>query len=623
MYFYGVVKEKGGKKVKKAFKVLASVILVLVMISSVMAISFVGAEEAAPLSSFAVQTTSGADSKEALGKVEWWYSSVDGKYYMFMPSSADLSSVTVWFDAADDVYCGNTKLENGVKTSVFANGGNYTLGVGDMTYDVVFITSSDLPSIFINTESGSLDSIHADKSHKEKGDLLAIDENGDTVYDNKLSSIKGRGNSTWGMAKKPYNIKLDKSTDLFGMGKAKNWCLIANYGDKSLVRNQIVYEVARDSGMTVTPDCINVDLYINGEYLGVYLVTEKVEIKENRVDIYDLEGETEDCNEKDLDSYRSRGFSGRFSSYLEGTRRWRKIPNNPENITGGYLLELELADRYPDEASGFVSDGGQQVVVKAPEYASKEQVKYISGYWQEMEDALYSDDGYNKKGKHFSEYLDLDSFALQYLIQEWTCNWDAGLTSNYFYKDIDGKIMSGPAWDFDTALLNSERTNAGYTPSDVTYWHARTRNLYYHSLMGYDTVKWTPNIYALGFCHDEVVDAVKKQWNDSFYGAVQELLNTNLDTYVGKVKDAAVMNAIRWNYYATTDVDVINERFASEINKVEDYIVRRTAALDENLDLDTAELKNDMEKRKFFSRLGETAVDFIEIFCYCATALFI
>ena len=565
---------------KKTFKVILSAVLALTMLLSVMSAYFVSAAETEPLSNFTVQAAANADSDKALGSLKWWYSDVDGKYYMFMPSSTDLSSVVVWFDAVGDVYCGDTKLESGHVTDVFANGGEYTLKVGSTEYKLVFLCTSGIPSIFINTESGSLDAIHADKEYKEKGTMFAIDEKGNIVYNNTLDSIKGRGNSTWGMAKKPYNIKLGKPTNLFGMGKAKNWCLIANYEDHTLIRNQIVYGMGEAIGMTETPACTNVDLYINGEYHGVYLITEKVEIKENRVEIFDLEGATEDCNTAELDTYAQKGCVGDLSAYIEGTQRWCEIPNNPEDITGGYLLELELASRYPEEASGFVTNQGQPVVIKSPEYATEAQAKYISGYWQEMEDALYSETGYNDNGKHYSEYMDLVSFARQYIIEEWSGDWDAGITSNYFYKDINGKLHAGPVWDFDSAMANKEAAHSIYDPFE---WNARSRTLWYNSLMGSDTVKQVPNIYALCFRHADFIKEVEKQWSTSFIGAYYDLMNTDFDKYVMNVKDSAVMNCIRWNYYDTTDVNNILSKYVEETEYIREFLILREGFLDENL----------------------------------------
>lgn len=197
---------------KKLLKSAAALLLVLTLAFSAFAVSGVFAEEAEPLSNFAVSAKGSGENSSALGTVSWWKSDVDGKYYMFMPSKSDLSSITVWFTASDDVMCGDVKLENGAATTAFAKGGEFVLSVGDKDYTVVFLTSSKLPTMFINTPEGGLDRIHADKEYKEKGcTMLAINSKGKVDYDAKLASMKGRGNSTWGYPKKPYNIKLDKN----------------------------------------------------------------------------------------------------------------------------------------------------------------------------------------------------------------------------------------------------------------------------------------------------------------------------------------------------------------------------------------------------------------------------
>ena len=565
---------------KSKFKSMLAFLLAAVIAFSAFGASMAFAEEVEPLSSFAVSAKGSGENSSALGTVSWWKSDVDGKYYMFMPSKSDLSLITVWFTASDDVMCGDVKLENGAVTTAFANGGEFVLSVGDKDYTVVFLNSSKLPTMFINTPEGGLDRIHADKEHKEKGcTMLAINSKGKVDYNAELASMKGRGNSTWNYPKRPYNIKLDKKSKLFGMEKAKSWCLIANYEDLSLLRDQIVYNLGADIGMTESPDCRSIDLYVNGEYKGVYLITEKVEINSNRVDITDLEGDTEDLNpDLDFSTLAPQGVGGQFCGYIENSQRWYDIPNEPENITGGYLLELEVTDRYPNEASGFVTKNTQTVVMKSPEYASEAQIKYISGYWQEMEDALYSETGYNDLDKHYTEYIDIVSWAKQYLIQEWTSNWDAGLTSNYFYKDVDGKLFAGPVWDFDTALGNYEGRD-GTNLKDPTNLHAKSRNLRYNSLMGSDSIKATPNIYALCYRHADFAQTVEEQMKAVFAPAAKKMAEKKYKEYVDEVKDAAVMNAIRWNYYNTTDTSAIAQNYSNEVNYIYDFMKARTEFL--------------------------------------------
>ena len=572
---------------KKVLKSVTAFLLVLTLAFSVFAVSGAFAEEAEPLSSFAVSAKGSGENSSALGTVSWWKSGVDGKYYMFMPSKSDLSSITVWFTASDDVMCGDVKLENGVATTVFANGGEFVLSVGDKDYTIVFLNSSKLPTMFINTPEGGLDRIHADKDYKEKGcTMLAINSKGKVDYNAALASMKGRGNSTWNYPKKPYNIKLDSKAKLFGMEKAKNWCLIANYGENSLIRNQLVYTMGAAIGMKETPDCKNIDLYVNGEYQGVYLITEKVEINKNRVDIFDLEEATEEANPGvDLSTLSPLGVRGKFSGYLENTQKWYDIPNNPENITGGYLLELDFSERYEAEASGFVTRNSQSVVIKSPEYASEAQVKYISQYWQEFEDALYSSDGYNDLDKSISDYIDITSFARSYLVQEWASNWDVGLSSTFFYKDLDGKLIAGPIWDFDESLGNARGARDGIDLTDPKNIHAKVRNLFYDSLMGSNDVKATPNIFALAYRHADFAEAVEEQIKNNLVPAAQKLMNSTFDDYVNSVRGSAIMNAIRWNTYGMNEISAITEQYDTEIESIRDFINIRTPFLAETLTL--------------------------------------
>ncbi len=612
---------------KKMKTVIALLLSMIIIVSSAASFGLTFAVDSNVAPHFAVSVAGSGEAPDSVGTVNWWKSDVDGKYYMFMPSGSDLSELKVWISSSAPVICGEKELKNGETTDAFSGGGEFALSCGGKNYSVVFLASSELPSVFINVPDGGLDRIHADKEHKEKGcSMLAVNEKGKTDYDGKLDSMKGRGNSTWGMVKKPYNIKLESKSKLFGMEKAKAWCLIANYEDKSLVRNQVTYGLGEAIGMKETPDCKNTDLYINGEYKGVYLITEKVEIKKNRVDIYDLEEATEEANEgKELSEFAQKGFGGKFSGFIENRQRWFEIPNDPSDITGGYLLELEVADRYPNEASGFVTKHGQAVVAKSPEYASMAQIKYISSYWQEMEDALYSEDGKNKSGKHFSEYIDTESFAKQYIIQEWSSNWDAGLTSNYFYKDIGGKLVAGPIWDFDNALMNTAGRD-GTDLTDPTNLHAAKRSLWYNSLMGSKSFKATPNIYALGMRHREFVAEVEKQMKEKVVPAVSELLDSKYDKYIEKVENSAVMNAIRWNYYNTTnEVEILNN-YTAEISAIKNFVSERTSFLSSALTVDNPEFEFKIDSaqkaKENFNKIPSAFVDGLELFLYYFCKMF-
>ena len=553
---------------KKITKILLSV-FVLVLISASLIIT--GAAKENAISAFAVNTDS-AENASDLGAVEWYMAS-DGNYYIFLPSSADRSNLTVWFTADEDVMCGETKLTDGEATDAFANGDSFTLTCGTASYEVKVLQASNSGTVYINTESGNMDAIHADKSHKEKGVIIILDENGNVQYDGKLSSIKGRGNSTWKQAKKPYNIKLDKKTDLFGMGKNKSWCLLASATEPSMIRNPLVYDFARNIGVETTGYSHYTNLYLNGEYAGLYILTEKVDIGENRIDIYDLEGATEDVNDKDLDEYK---LAGKQNSKEWGTIKYADIPNNPSEITGGYLLELEKIHRYVDEASGFITRKGQAIVVKTPEYASKAQVEYISSYYQDFEDALYSATGYNSNGKHYSEYLDVDSLARMYVIQEFTAIFDGCSSSFFLWKDVDGKITAGPAWDYDGSLgygqPNSLINNVS-TTADPKLLFIQTCRIENHA-------KSTKALLAQAFTHKDFREKVKEIWAGEF-SDYYPTFYSNIDAYKNEITDSFVMNAVRWNNFGTTNVEAIESKQDSLVKVIYDYVDIRYPFLSE------------------------------------------
>lgn len=536
------------------------------------------------ISSLTVGTAS-AESNKDLGAVKW-YKGGDGSYYLLLPSNADRSSLTVWFSATADIYCGETRLQHGKATSAFAEGTDFTLTCGDAAYAVKVLKASATGAIYINTESGNMDAIHANKSHKESGTILIIDKDGNVQYDGVLDYIKGRGNSTWEHAKKPYNIKLDSKADLFGMGKHKSWCLLANATDASMLRNQLAYGLARNLGIATTSDTFQNELYVNGEYMGLYLITEKVGIDDHRIEIYDLEGDTEDLNDKDLDKY-SRG--GGYNTTKAGTYKYYSIPNDPENITGGYLLELEKLYRYPDEPSGFVTNRHQAVVVKAPEYASKNQVKYIKTYYQEFEDALYSQTGYNSLGKHYSEYIDVDSLARMYIMLEFTANFDSCSSSFYLHKDIDGKLVAGPCWDYDLSLgvtqpnaLINDVDNVGVP----TLLYAQTCRIGNHAKNRYSLI-------AQAFNHNDFQAVVEKIWNEEFTEIYPEF-RQNIDDFEALYETSVVMNSVKWNTFGTTNVNSMPKHFASNVDKIRAYVDARFPFLSEAYAEDTYFVKYDV-----------------------------
>ena len=328
---------------------------------------------------------------------------------------------------------------------------------------------SKLPVLYINTDDGEE---ITSKTEYKSGDMFIQNnlEVSQPMYSGVIN-IRGRGNSTWKTPKKPYRIKLDKKTDLFGMGKNKNWVLLANYIDESLMRNNTANHIAGELGLDYM-NSVWTDVVINGEYAGNYQLCEQIRIDEDRVDIFDWEDEAEsiasavnkaekkngvaidkDALEDQLKEDLSWVTSGVFE-FGGKTYTVADYYDAESDISGGYLFEL--SEDY-DEVSEFKTNSGLCVMLKSPEYlnTNSDMMDYARQYWQQFENAYRSEDGYadTPEGrKHYSELADIDTMASYWLVMEITDNVDSMFRSRYAYKDIDGLLKFGPVWDYDYSL---------------------------------------------------------------------------------------------------------------------------------------------------------------------------
>lgn len=234
--------------------------------------------------------------------------------------------------------------------------------------------------------------------------------------------IRGRGNSTWSLgAKKPYKVKLDNAIGFGGLPASKDFALLANFFDPSLIRNSIYFNLgARCTGLPFTPKLVSVDLVVNGEYRGVYQLAQTVQIDADRV------AEPE-----------ASGTSG-----LEST--------------GAYLMEIDA--RYASDGNpGFTTTKGVPIAYDAPDGTVPEQAAYIRQWVQTFEDTLYGSSWLDPVNG-YAKYIDMDSFADWWLVNELVANQDSGFNSSCkLYKsrdtaDTPGRLHMGPLWDGDQSI---------------------------------------------------------------------------------------------------------------------------------------------------------------------------
>jgi len=522
--------------------------------------------------------------KEDIDTIKWFFDGED--YHLFIPSDTDPNIASVYYDLTpekegdvtpDGVYLEDILLENGKPNSELLAEGDKTLTCEGKEYNLHIHRSENVPAVYMSTASGTLEYIHADKSNKEEG-AIRIYEEGAKSLDSQLKQIKGRGNATWASPKKPYNIKFDKKTSVLGMEKAKKWTLLANYIDPSLLRNPYGWELAKAFGLPYTSDYRYVDVFINGEYLGNYIVCESVEVGENRIDIDDLDKANERANPGINISELSQigtGENGTIQSGQErGSAKWTDIPVEPENISGGYLLELDFPERYDEEPSGFVTSYGQSVVIKSPEYASEGEVRYISELFEDATEALYSTSGYNKKGHFFTEYFDMDSFARMYILQELAQDWDSDTSSFFLVKPCNTeKMIVAPVWDFDNAFASN---NNALKYRDLTkaacYWYAGRKTLYRES-------GEQASFHAAACTHKGFREKVCSEWAEITKDNDIEIINNRMCVLSDELSKTAVMDAVRWNTFGSREDKQCNEKYKNETSEISAYVSRREGYL--------------------------------------------
>ncbi len=358
-----------------------------------------------------------------------------------------------------------------------------TLGTETITHIAYFSPkSTGLPVISINVEGN--------KQITSKTEYLSCvitvydTETGEYHVCEEAAEIRGRGNSTWDrFDKKPYKFKFDKKQNLFGFGKEKDWVLMADYIDNTLLRNYLAYTLAGElSALESSPDCQSVELYLNGQYRGVYLLCEQVEVSEDRVDISDDE----------------------------------------TAIDTGYLVEM---DGWGDTVQVSVPDrlsSSRRYTIKSPDsdVISTAQKQYIQEYLTECMMAV--------QGGNYNTVLgliDVESFAQAYIIYEMFKNPDVDWSSVYFYKEASGKLFCGPVWDFDMSIGNVNHKGGGTLQSTETLW-TRNNNPWFSGLLSFEEfqdlvyeelIRWEPTIKAkLAECYDYAYahdDAYKKNFD--------------------------------------------------------------------------------------------------------------
>ena len=333
------------------------------------------------------------------------YTSEDGCSYVFLPSYAEMDQVTVAFSNRKRLVLGNKELANGSTCGAFALNQEYAFQIGNEEGTIQFRKSANLPTLYIDTVSGSMEGVYADKENEESASITLYSAEGFVEYRDGSCILKGRGNSTWRQPKKPFLLKLSDQVELLNMGEDSEWILLANYSDESNLHNKLVFDMADQICEAWTPKCEFVDLYLNGQYNGLYLLAEKVESGVNRIDM-------------DTDA-------------------------------GDFLCSVDFSIRTETLENPFCTEYGRTIAICEPNDLSKEAKLRIIDLVNQQERIILSQEDIVD-----SQLVDIDSWVRKYLIDEIAGNTDADLSSSYFYYS-DGVFHGGPVWDYDIAFGNT------------------------------------------------------------------------------------------------------------------------------------------------------------------------
>lgn len=337
-------------------------------------------------------------------------------------------------------------------------------------------------------------------------------------------TIRGRGNASWNAPKKSYKIEFAEKRAMLGMPKDRDWALVSNYADKSLMKNYLMYHLSAKLGAYYAPRCEFVELFLNGDYLGVYLLTETIKIAKNRVNVPD-----------DDNSYIVE-FDGKY--------------NKGEQVFFSYAIKNDSV--------------GRAFRVHAPKNADTETLKKIETYIKDFENYLKRID--SKEDNLLEQWINVDEYIKHYWIQEFSKNHDAVFyTSVFFSWEKDDVLKMGPVWDFDLSLGGHDNEYVNKTGKWLirdSYWN---EFVFKDPKMG-EKRKWF----------------WKNRKND--FQTVIDMV----DSIGILLKDAASNNFKKWDVLQSTKYAYHRHSYSTYKDAVEDlknWIRERIEWIDENIEL--------------------------------------
>ena len=456
-----------------------------------------------------------------------------------LPEGVPAESLIATFNyRGESVTVNNVPQQSGTTVNNFEQPLTYVLRKNDGSTKeyVVHLEFVCIPKVYIHTENNAeiLDKENYVNSTIRIEDPSKMYTDG-TPFES-TAGIRGRGNSTWDMPKKPYKIKLDKAANLLGINSDdKEWALLANYSDKSLLRNIVAFKISEIVGMRWTPQSVSVELYLNDKYMGVYALTDHKEVSDKRLNL--------------------------------------NVAEENGAVEGDYFVELDF---HYDEGERFMTDLKQlPIMLKDPEEVTDEQFNFVKDFFNKAEAVLYSDK-FTDPDEGYYKYIDINSFVDYFIVQELSKNCDGNMRGSCYMSIIDNKIIEQSfVWDFDIAFGNAKHivTEQGASSDGPTGWYIKTCSPWFDQL----------------FRDPKFVQAVKEKWN-----AVKPQLNMLplfVTRHYNQLKVAAARNfasieegGAGWDVHEIMWPNYVDRgKYENEVDFLISFIKQRLVWLDDNI----------------------------------------
>ena len=447
--------------------------LVFLLVLVVFGIIFLDNDKSKVLLVDGVKTPLAVELSYDMGKLRLhpWYDGETSIWYVFFPSFIEEGVIDCSKLQQDGLLVNGEAIGRGF---TWQDNVCYEFVYGENIMQMVFLEDKNLPSLFVETDSKANDIIREAKENEEKGHIVSLDNYGKVQYSGAMT-ISGHGNAWQFYEKRAYDIQLNNKGVLAGMDANSHWKLLhlSNDGDK--IHSKLAYDIAEILGSEYVPQTTWANVYLNGEYYGMYLLATAV---------------------RDQDVFKT---------------------------DDAVLLEKDLADRYGIEEH-IVSEEGNGFTIHRPKYPDERRKEEILQMVQRIEDSIAS-------GEMDERLIDVDSFVIQFLVDEITINGDGFETSAYVYQPAKGKpLYAGPPWDYDAAF--GEALHGGKN-------HANTEG---SVLDGEHTeLTWYQKLYD----NPEFVKRVADKYRYAM-PQLRELYEETIDLYAEYIEGSVRNDYVRW-----------------------------------------------------------------------------